>query len=93
MNYIPNILHLFVFEAWFEVDEDNNTNIYVSGLPKDITDEEFEELMKKCGLVMYDPRTRGPKLKLYRDEDGQPKGDGRCCYIKVNLTVFVLFTI
>lgn len=23
------------------------------------------------------------KIKLYRNEDGLPKGDGRCCYIKV----------
>ena len=39
--------------------------------------------MNKCGLIMYDPRTKKPKLKLYLDENGQPKGDGRCCYIKV----------
>lgn len=70
-------------EGWFEVQESHNTNVYVSGLPFDITDEEFKELMNKCGLVMYDPRTRKPKLKLYRDENGEPKGDGRCCYIKI----------
>ena len=23
------------------------------------------------------------KLKLYRDENGELKGDGRCCYLKV----------
>ena len=22
------------------------------------------------------------KIKLYRDSNGQPKGDGKCCYLK-----------
>lgn len=69
--------------AWFDVDEAKNTNVYVSGLPLDITDEEFKELMSKYGLIMADPVTRGLKLKLYKDSEGNPKGDGRCCYIKV----------
>ncbi|KAL5010559.1 hypothetical protein ScPMuIL_012864 [Solemya velum] len=70
-------------EGWFEVEDDKNTNVYVSGLPTDITDEEYNEVMAKCGLIMFDPFTKKPKLKLYKDENGQPKGDGRCCYIKV----------
>lgn len=57
--------------------------MYVSGLPLDITDEEFKELMNKCGMIMFDPQLKALKLKLYRDENGEPKGDGRCCYIKV----------
>ena len=76
-------VNFYVFLGWFEVEETHNTNVYVSGLPLDVTDEEFKELMNKCGLIMYDPHTRKPKLKLYRDENGDPKGDGRCCYIKV----------
>lgn len=39
---------------WFEVDDEHNTNVYVSNLPSDITDDEFVELMKKCGLIMKD---------------------------------------
>lgn len=70
-------------EGWFDVEKDKNTNVYVSGLPSDITQDEFKELMNKCGLVMFDPHTKQPKLKLYLDEEGNPKGDGRCCYIKV----------
>lgn len=68
--------------GWFDVEDKHNLNVYVSNLPLDITDEEFSELMKKCGLVMFDPKKRTPKLKLYKDENGQPKGDGLCCYIK-----------
>lgn len=69
--------------AWFEVDDAHNTNVYVSGLPMDTTEEEFVELMSKCGLIMKDPDTMKYKIKLYRNPDGTLKGDARCCYIKV----------
>ncbi|KAK3097780.1 hypothetical protein FSP39_013131 [Pinctada imbricata] len=65
------------------MDEEKNTNVYVSGLPSDITDDEYKEMMTKYGLVMFDPISKSPKLKLYKDENGEPKGDGRCCYIKL----------
>ncbi len=38
--------------AWFEIDDKRNQNVYVSGLPTDITVEEFVELMSKYGIVM-----------------------------------------
>ncbi|XP_068188180.1 17S U2 SnRNP complex component HTATSF1 [Antennarius striatus] len=68
--------------GWFDIDEDKNTNIYVSGLPPDISTEEFVELMSKCGIVMRDPVTEEYKVKLYKDKDGNLKGDGLCCYLK-----------
>ena len=40
--------------TWFEMDEDKNLNVYVSGLPLDITQEEFVEMMSKYGIVMVD---------------------------------------
>ncbi|XP_027204617.2 RRM1_TatSF1_like and RRM2_TatSF1_like domain-containing protein barc [Dermatophagoides pteronyssinus] len=67
---------------WFEIDDEHNTNVYVSNLPLDITMDEFTGLMKKCGLIMKDDRGQ-LKIKLYTDSNGKPKGDGRCCYIKV----------
>ncbi|WAR07591.1 HTSF1-like protein [Mya arenaria] len=48
-------------EGWFEVNEEHNTNVYVSGLPFDIKLEEFTEMMTKYGLIMFDPRTKKPK--------------------------------
>lgn len=69
--------------GWFEVSDEHNTNVYVSNLPLDITEEEFEEIMSKCGLIMKDPLTNKLKIKLYTDNSGKIKGDGRCCYIKV----------
>ncbi|XP_060520631.1 HIV Tat-specific factor 1 isoform X2 [Cylas formicarius] len=53
--------------SWFEVDETQNTKVYVSNLPLDIDEQEFVDLMQKCGLVMRDPTT----------------GDALCSYIRV----------
>ncbi|CAO1368194.1 unnamed protein product [Diamesa serratosioi] len=67
---------------WFEVAPEQNTKVYVSNLPLDITDEEFSELMAKCGMVMKDAKGL-LKLKLYREKSGELKGDGLCHYIKI----------
>lgn len=68
---------------WFEISPEQNAKVYVSNLPLDLTEEEFTELMSKCGMIMRDPRTRKTKLKLYREPNGELKGDGLCHYIKV----------
>jgi hypothetical protein len=34
------------------------------------------------GIIMVDEATRQPKIKLYTDDEGNSKGDGRCCYLK-----------
>ncbi|XP_316330.5 HIV Tat-specific factor 1 homolog [Anopheles gambiae] len=68
---------------WFEIAPEHNTKVYVSNLPTDISEEEFGELMSKCGMVMKDPKTHKLKLKLYREPDGTLKGDGLCHYIKI----------
>ncbi|XP_070699212.1 17S U2 SnRNP complex component HTATSF1 [Pempheris klunzingeri] len=68
--------------GWFDIDDTKNTNVYVSGLPPDISNEEFAELMSKCGIVMRDPITEEYKVKLYKDKEGNLKGDGLCCYLK-----------
>uniref|UniRef100_A0A8C4SNY0 17S U2 SnRNP complex component HTATSF1 n=1 Tax=Erpetoichthys calabaricus TaxID=27687 RepID=A0A8C4SNY0_ERPCA len=52
------------------------------GLPPDITPDEFAEMMSKCGIIMRDPVTEEFKVKLYKDAQGNLKGDGLCCYLK-----------
>ena len=47
-----------IFLGWFDIDSDHNHNVYVSGLPLDITVEEFVELMGKCGIIMEDEKGR-----------------------------------
>ncbi|CAF0935014.1 unnamed protein product [Rotaria sordida] len=70
-------------EGWFELPDEKNCNVYISGLPLDITDEEFEALMSKYGIISPDPNDpRNKKIRLYRDEQGNPKGDGRCRYLR-----------
>ncbi|KAM6151335.1 17S U2 SnRNP complex component HTATSF1 [Rhynchocyon petersi] len=68
--------------GWFHVEDDRNTNVYVSGLPPDITVDEFIQLMSKFGIIMRDPQTEEFKVKLYKDNQGNLKGDGLCCYLK-----------
>ncbi|KAM5315351.1 LOW QUALITY PROTEIN: 17S U2 SnRNP complex component HTATSF1-like [Glossophaga mutica] len=68
--------------GWFHVEEDRNTNVYVSGLPPDITVAEFIQLMSKFGIIMRDSQTEEFKVKLYKDNQGNLKGDGLCCYLK-----------
>lgn len=71
------------------MEDGKNCTVYVAGLPFDITIDEFEEFMKKVGLIQFDPLTNKAKLKLYKDSEGHPKGDGRCCYIKVSIFTIV----
>lgn len=69
--------------TWFEMNDNQNTKVYVSNLPEDYTEEEFVDLMQKCGLVMRDAATGKMKIKLYRDSDGHLKGDALCTYIRI----------
>lgn len=70
--------------TWFEIDDSQNTNVYVQNLPRNINEEEFINLMQKCGLVMRDPVTQKFKIKLYKEPGTDYlKGDALCTYIKV----------
>lgn len=51
-----------------------------------------QELMSKCGVIQRDARTNKLKIKIYRGEEGEPKGDARCGYVKV-LFYFFFFLL
>lgn len=68
---------------WFETPPELNTKVYVTNLPLDITQDEFIEVMSKCGMIVRDQKTNKMKVKLYAEPDGQLKGDGLCHYFKV----------
>jgi HIV Tat-specific factor 1 len=75
---------LLVISGWFDMDDQFNTKVYVSNLPLDITEQEFVDVMQKCGLVMKDVETGKMKIKLYTEPGtSELKGDGLCSYIKV----------
>lgn len=69
---------------WFEQSDEQNTKVYVSNLPLDLTEEEFVNFMQKCGLVERDPTSKKMKVKLYMDKEQNCfKGDALCTYIKI----------
>ncbi|XP_076048068.1 RRM1_TatSF1_like and RRM2_TatSF1_like domain-containing protein barc [Oratosquilla oratoria] len=76
--------------AWFEMDETQSTKVYVSNLPEDLTEEAFIDVMSKCGLVLRDVETNKYKIKLYKDKEGNFKGDALCSYIKIESVTLAL---
>lgn len=59
-----------------------NTAIYVSNLPDDIKIEEIVQYFSKCGIIMDEIMTGKPRVKLYYDEEGKPKGDALIVYLR-----------
>jgi len=52
-----------------------NTWVYVTGLPADVTTEEIQSHFGKVGLIALNPLDQQPKIKIYRTDDGECKGD------------------
>lgn len=44
--------------------------------------------MSKYGIIARELENKKLKLKLYKDTDGNTKGDGLCCFIKVKSVLF-----
>lgn len=58
------------------------TSVYVSGLPFDTTLEEMKEVFSKYGIISEDINTGQPRIKLYKDSEGNLKGDGLVTFLK-----------
>ncbi|BFZ25013.1 hypothetical protein BsWGS_28052 [Bradybaena similaris] len=67
---------------WHEADPESTKQAYVTGLPPDMAVMEFRKIMSKYGVIQMDSVTSLPKVKLYRDQAGNLKGDGLCTYIR-----------
>jgi len=76
--------------SWFEVEAEKNPKVYVSNLPLDFTEEDFVALLSKCGMIEKDLETQKYKIKLYKDMNGQFKGDGLCTYLKIESVALAL---
>lgn len=55
--------------------------VYITGLPHDVTAEELNEHFSKVGIIAMNPYDQTKKIKIYRDSDGNVKGDGSICYV------------
>ncbi|CAJ2501757.1 Uu.00g046100.m01.CDS01 [Anthostomella pinea] len=71
-----------------------NTAIYVTGLPLDVTvDEVAEAFSRKCGVIAEEIDSGRPRIKLYNDEQGSFKGDALVVFFKpqsVDMAIMLL---
>ncbi|KAI3328943.1 hypothetical protein HD806DRAFT_481164 [Xylariaceae sp. AK1471] len=60
-----------------------NTAIYVTGLPLDVTvDEVHEVFSRKCGVIAEEIDSGRPRIKLYMDDKGNLQGDALIVFFK-----------
>ncbi|KAK5663476.1 hypothetical protein OQA88_3906 [Cercophora sp. LCS_1] len=60
-----------------------NTAVYVTGLPFDVTVEEVADLFsRKCGVIAEEIDSGRPRVRLYTDVDGNFKGDALIVFFK-----------
>ncbi|KAJ3276055.1 hypothetical protein HDV01_006225 [Terramyces sp. JEL0728] len=70
-----------------------HTAVYVTGLPSDITMDDMIDNFKKGGVFLLDSLTGEPKIKVYRNDKGELKGDALVIYLReesVNLACELL---
>lgn len=68
-------------QAGLFVKAQDNPNVYVSGLPPDVTLAEMEVVFKRAGVLKIDPETGGSKIRIYMTDDGKScKGDALVTY-------------
>jgi HIV Tat-specific factor 1 len=56
--------------------------VYITNLPKDVTQKELEERFSRFGVIAEDLKTGEKKIKVYADDQGKPKGDGLIVFFK-----------
>ncbi|KAL6781252.1 hypothetical protein ACKKBG_A10390 [Auxenochlorella protothecoides x Auxenochlorella symbiontica] len=69
--------------ASFENFDDDRDQIYISGLPRDVTEDQLASHFGQIGTIKLDKKKRPPtpKIWLYRDKaTGQLKGDATITY-------------
>lgn len=57
------------------------TAVFVTGLPPDVSIDEIAEVFGKCGVLLPNDEG-GPKVKLYRDDQDNFKGEALVVYYK-----------
>ncbi|KAI1811791.1 hypothetical protein GGS20DRAFT_561373 [Poronia punctata] len=60
-----------------------NTAVYVTGLPLDVTvDEVHDVFSRKCGVIAEEIDSGRPRIKLYTDDKGNLQGDALIVFFK-----------
>ncbi|KAJ5301696.1 hypothetical protein N7508_006559 [Penicillium antarcticum] len=59
-----------------------NCAVYVSSIPLDATLDEVVSVFKKFGLITEEIDTGKPRVKMYKDENGNFKGDALIVYFR-----------
>lgn len=59
-----------------------NKAVYVTNLPQDTTEDELKELFSKCGVIAEEIDAGKPRIKIYADAAGVPKGDALIVYFR-----------
>jgi HIV Tat-specific factor 1 len=71
-----------------------NTAVYVTGLPLDVTvDEVHEVFSRKCGVIAEEIDSGRPRIKLYTDDKGNLQGDALIVFFKpqsVDMAIMLL---
>ena len=68
-----------------------NTAIYVTSLPADVDEDEMVEFFSKFGIIAESAENNNPRIKLYKDDDGNFKGDALVgAYIPLLKTIILL---
>ena len=65
-----------------EPRERKNTAVYVTNLPSDTTADELAGVFSKCGVIAESMEHKTPRIKLYTDDAGAPKGDALIVYFR-----------
>jgi HIV Tat-specific factor 1 len=81
-NWLTNIQQAKVEPNKKQRAEKQNSAVYVTSLPLDATVEEINEVFSKYGIIAEEIDSNKPRIKLYTDEDGKPKGDALVVYFR-----------
>ncbi|MCJ1314297.1 hypothetical protein MMC25_007977 [Agyrium rufum] len=65
-----------------EPRERKNTAVYVQNLPLDVDVEEINRVFSRCGVIAEEIDEGKPRIKLYLDDQGNPKGDALIMYFR-----------
>ncbi|KAK5168271.1 uncharacterized protein LTR77_006840 [Saxophila tyrrhenica] len=61
---------------------ERNNAIYVTSLPDDVTIDELKQVFSRYGVISESADTGQPRIKLYLDDQGKPKGDALVVYFR-----------